>query len=408
MSDLRLLGAAVSGAAIVAILPPFSFGEEKGDPDTTAVETAESVATGSPGPWGEIEFYEIALDCPESFVGEFKVPSQQVEWRIPSVSQANLGQFFTEAGFAPEETEFLLDGAGILTDEGTLRLFPRAEVVAGMPATTRSRLYRLLATFEENPYHRRPVYINSQNLSKWFQGTELPRSVIQDIAALAYPTPRGHGFFYCDFPFTLRLVGSATGERQVLRGLLRQRGLIARLRLTPGSPIREISSYWTAGYKNKAVLPILESVVKAYESGTIDIAHLLPATPRQYLNRYPELSDGFSGRYPDWFWTCYNFFRFHPLEIHADSPERAELMIRDFHPTLPPHQFGDMILLNSGTRIVHGCIYIADDIVFTKNGSDIFSPWLLMKLEDVVAYHDVFGDISLSTYRRNESDGPLP
>ena len=31
----------------------------------------------------------------------------------------------------------------------------------------------------------------------------------------------------------------------------------------------------------------------------------------------------------------------------------------------------------------HSCVYIADDIVFTKNGRNVLSPWIFMKLDEV-------------------------
>ncbi|HRQ89651.1 MAG TPA: hypothetical protein PLA50_12695, partial [Bacteroidia bacterium] len=307
-------------------------------------------------------------------------------------------------GFDAPQVASLIRDATVMADSNTLRVFPDHETVLDMPFAMRTNLYRYLATQPGNEHFRQPIYINSENLSEWFDGSQVPRAAIQDIAKLAFPTPRGRGYYLCDLPFTLRQANSAAEERQLIRGLLRSRALIVRIRLSQDMPLAEIASYWRADYKNKAVLPILESALMADESLALDITHLLPATPRQYLNCFPTLADGINGRFPDWFWTCYNFFQFTPVDVYADSPERDALIQSEFTPTLPPLQFGDMLLLNSGPKAIHGCIYIADDIVFTKNGADLFSPWVLMNLGDVVAHHDRFGDVTISAHRRISSD----
>ncbi len=360
----------------------------------------------TPGPWGTLEYYRIPLDVPERYLPFLTTPSQRTEWVFPPLgSETNLRALLSEAGIDPVEVDRLLKGSTILSGSEILRVFPTDEAILEMPHETRGRLYRLLSGYEENPYHVRPIYIDSDNLSSWFAGSSFPRTAIEDISKLAYATPRERGFFFSDTPFILRRASSTTEEREILRRLLRRQSLIVRLRVTRENLTREIGEYWT-GYKNKAVMPLLESVVAAKDGAAVDIAHLLPATPRQLLNRFPDPGDGISGRLPDWFWTCYNFFRFVPRNVYADSPERTALLFREFEPTLPPLQFGDMLLLNSGTDTIHGCVHIADDIVYTKNGADLFSPWALMRLEDVVAYHDLHGDVSISVYRRKEPVAP--
>ena len=367
-----------------------------------------SVTALPPGPWGSLEYFSIPLACPPETLAYLRTPSQQVEWCFHAGSQADLeGELFA-AGLTAPEIAYVLKGANVLSDPELMRVFPSEEVILGLDFQTRAKLYRHLGQIPENRFHRRPIYIGTENLSTWFDGSGVPRPVIQDIAKLAYPTPRGRGYFFADLPFTLRRTDSLAEERLVLAGLRRREGLVVRLRVTRDALTSELADYWNAGYKNKSVMPLLDAVVQANDGGAIDIAHLLPATPRQVLNRFPDPSDSIEGRLPDWFWTCYNFFRFAPLDVYAESPERDTLIIDEFHPSLPPLQFGDMLLLNSGSKIIHGCIHIADDIVFTKNGPDLFSPWILMRLEDVVASHDLLGDVSLTAYRKADPETATP
>jgi len=381
---------------------------QSGDDAPTAPPTLHPrpVTVLPPGPWGSLEYYSIALTCPPASLAHLRTPSQQVEWCIHATNQTELEAELLSAGLDDGEITTVLKGATVLATPELMRVFPSEEAVLGMGFETRKKLYEHLGTIRENRFHRPPLYIATENLSSWFDGSGIPRPVIEDIAKLAYPTPRGIGFFFADLPFTLRRTDSLKEERLLLSGLTRRQGLVVRLRVTRETLTPEIANYWNAGYKNKAVMPILDAVVHANDGAAIDISHLLPATPRQYLNRFPEPSDAVDGRLPDWFWTCYNFFRFTPRDVYADSPERDTLLLEEFVPGIPPLQFGDVVMLNSGTKIIHGCIHIADDIVFTKNGADFFSPWVLMRLEDVVASQDLTGDVTLSAYRKVPAQAP--
>jgi hypothetical protein len=371
-----------------------SFAAGEGDPSQREFSTAP------PGPWGQLEYYEVPLEFPIELLSNLTVPSQYTEWIFQAATHEEMDSNLLVAGLTPDEIAATFAGCSIIQDEDLLRVYPTDEAVLAMPVETRTKLYRLLSQYNQNRFHRRPVYIHTQNLSTWFRGSKVERDAITDVSQLAYPTPNGQGFYLSDVAYTMRRAATAIEERQLLQGLLRSNGLIVRLRLNRESLTPGIGDYWTAGYKNKAVMPLLESVVTQNDGSTLDLAHLIPAIPRQYLNQFPETQDGADGRLPDWFWTCYNFFRSSPLAIYADSPERDRFILKDFEPALPPNEFGDMLLLNSSGRIIHGCIYIAADIVYTKNGPDIFSPWILMKIQDVVGYHDVLGDVTISTYRK--------
>jgi hypothetical protein len=53
-------------------------------------------------------------------------------------------------------------------------------------------------------------------------------------------------------------------------------------------------------------------------------------------------------------------------------------------------------------RVIHSCVYIADDIVFTKNGSSSVMPWILMNLSDVTAFYPADPPLTISAFRRRD------
>ena len=67
-----------------------------------------------------------------------------------------------------------------------------------------------------------------------------------------------------------------------------------------------------------------------------------------------------------------------------------------------PAAFGDVILFRDAkAESVHMCVYIADDIVFTKNGAHYFQPWVLMRFADVVARYPSANASRTSLFRKN-------
>ncbi|MAS91943.1 MAG: hypothetical protein CMO55_02005 [Verrucomicrobiales bacterium] len=363
-------------------------------------EPEKEVTLSESGPWGQVEYYEIPLPPPDESLDLITIPSQQTEWIFPNLTEDSAKSFLLDVGLNEEVISSLFVAKGVFPDETGARLFPPDDIVFQLPASVRSRVYPKLAVTSHNRFYAHPIYINDSNLSRWFQGSNLSENTIRDIARLAYPTPSQKGFYLSDLPYLLRTTQTNQDEKILLKAILRQHGLIVRLRITSETNIEELANYWTAGFKYKDIMPILDSIAHTDGIDRLEIAHLLPPLPRMHLNTFPTPYDGMSGRFPDWFWTCYNFSRFSPIEIYADSENRDVVLSNEYYPVLPPFSFGDILVFRNGDRLVHGCVNIVDGIVFTKNSSDLFAPWIMMKREDVEAYHSNKGPFEVQGYRK--------
>ena len=49
--------------------------------------------------------------------------------------------------------------------------------------------------------------------------------------------------------------------------------------------------------------------------------------------------------------------------------------------------------------LIHMCVYLADDVVFTKNGGDYLQPWVLMKIPDLVKYYASKSPVRVTVHR---------
>jgi hypothetical protein len=69
----------------------------------------------------------------------------------------------------------------------------------------------------------------------------------------------------------------------------------------------------------------------------------------------------------------------------------------------PPPRLGDVILFQrNATEAIHTCNYIADGIVFTKNGGALGHPWLFARLDDLMEFYNYPTPIKLSFLRRRD------
>ena len=68
---------------------------------------------------------------------------------------------------------------------------------------------------------------------------------------------------------------------------------------------------------------------------------------------------------------------------------------QDYHIVESNYQLGDVIaLLDAEGDLFHVVVYLADDLVFTKNGTSPVAPWTIMPLDRVKDYY------------RNQSENP--
>ena len=136
----------------------------------------------------------------------------------------------------------------------------------------------------------------------------------------------------------------------------------------------------------------------------MNIAQLLPpfAQSRLYTFSPPTTNAPTSG--PDCFWTAMNFFKLQPDPGLSNFQYALDVLNRDYSDASGPRRFGDLLmLLDERRQTIHACVYVADDVVFTKNGADYLQPWTLMKIPDMLAHYATDQRMTLVTLRPRET-----
>lgn len=368
----------------------------------------DSLSRSAEGPWGQLEYFPVFLEASASLIDRFPLPNPRSRWVFPISMRRDLASQLLAAGLEQSFVDLLMAPTSLVTDSEWVYVFPPLDHLERMTPQQRSNVYGILRQFPINEYHYEPVVITSGNVDEWFRTSKLRPELITKIKQFTYM--RGDALVFSDLP---ALLNYSTGENEgktMLKALTRCRALVTRLVVSSKTNLETVMNYWTTGLnlRRKDVEPLLQSIIDTQGVDNVDIVHLLPALPRKLCMTYPDAGMAKDGIFPDCHWTSLNFFNYDAQPYLLDSRLATSAVLERFNPTEAPYKFGDIIFFldNKQGDAFHSCVYIADDIVFTKNGRNVLSPWVLAKLDDVKKIYLFDNNGHIQGYR-NKNAPPL-
>jgi hypothetical protein len=189
-------------------------------------------------------------------------------------------------------------------------------------------------------------------------------------------------------------------QMRVLKAVSGQRTLSLTLHVDKDDNIAELTEYWGRGRRSKDVRPLLESLAKIKGGGAIDIAHLLPGFARSRLYTYPTPSTSEGSRLQNCHWTAFNFFSQMPDDRFTNLEDSLEELRENYYPIYRNPALGDLVVFSDAADpMFHVAVYIADDIVFTKNGTTFSLPWMYMRLDQMEEFYARPLTVKVSYYR---------
>jgi hypothetical protein len=374
---------------------------------TGAASTAISspgVFEANPGPWGRLVCAYVYLEAPQTLVEGFPLPSPIPRWTFPVSSLASLPDLFAKTGLSETFISKILSPQHVVKDAAFVHLLPPMAELEAMAPEVRTAVYTELAKHPENEYYASPVLIIGTSVEEWYKGSKLRQEIISKIKQLSYV--RGETTAFSDIPLLLNYAQSDSEARAIFKACTRTRNLMIRLKLNKQSDAEEIVRYWTfgVGIRRKDLEPLVQSVIELDGVDDIGISHLLPALARKLLYTYPGLDMAKNGIMPDCHWTSLNFFNYEPHEYLLDARLATSQVLEQFTPVNPPYQYADVLFFldNNTGDAFHSCVHLADNLVFTKNGRNILSPWVIMRLEDVKKVYLYQGNGHVQGFRRKD------
>jgi hypothetical protein len=362
--------------------------------------TAGTAPGGTP-PWGEFTTADIQLEQPEEYLAYELQNVKAPVWVFEKQSPDEARNVLTTCGVPAKQIERALSPTMSSSISGNTVVRPDDELVLSLAPEARTKLYRELAHGDANHYMKFPFIYPGKSYETCFDDGVMPETVAPLVKKLLYA--RGEAMCFSDFEIVMRHLTTETDKLKLLRALSRQSAVLVRLRVRPETDVDKVIGYWNRGADVKSVRPLLESMTRIPDGSTLSLLYLLPQFARQRLYTFPAPSNA-GDPVMDCHWSTMNFFNATP-DNHFTVPSYTVSFLKtNCYPIAKPTAYGDIVLfLDENGNAIHSAIYLADDIVFTKNGNNFAQPWMLMRLKDLTARYELDSPSKLLIYRQKNS-----
>jgi hypothetical protein len=355
-----------------------------------------------PGPWGDLQTWDVRLEQPAEYSGFESVTSDGPYWNFAAMSPESVRASLLSAGISVGDADRLLKDCRVQSLNG-LVIKPDLPTLLAMRPEVRSVLYRTLATIPGNRFQSIPYYIPGDDpLSLFGDHSRLAKRVLPAMKKLCY---RRNGFTYFSDPeAVLSLLSSAAERKEFLKNLTSQQVVFLRLLVRPDCDIDKPLNYWCLsmhGVRLKDLRPLFESQLGLPGGGSVSIDYLLPPLAREKLFTSPLPPATGQERLPDCHWTALNFFNAAPDPRMGDNDFAARFISEHYYQVAVPCVGGDLVLLlDDHNRVIHSSVYIAGDVVFTKNGINYAQPWVLMHERDLIGTFAGLDPVKVAYFRK--------
>ena len=372
--------------------------------ETKPRETFGRIYQCNAGPWGELRYYYLYLEPPDRVVDNIARPDPATKWCFPGGTDTKLRKLFTTAELPTALQDYLLSPDHRVVEDGVLTVFPPLPDVLAMTNHQRMTIYTELAKSELNLLYMFPSFIFDGDVDAWLAHAELRPELFDAVRKLTYP--RGDALCFSDLAAILSMVESEQEAREFIKAMTRTRTLVLQLNLKNASAFDQVVRYWSADGRNEQVATLILPSAEAQGNESLDCVYLLPPLPRRLLNTFSTEELAIAGSSPDCNWTSFNFFSSAPLNIHTDERVLLLQLRQKYMKVKAPYRLGDVLMFElPGGDSLHSCVYIADDIVYTKNGQNRWAPWILSKMKDVERRYAFNKTVSIQGYRlKGEGD----
>jgi hypothetical protein len=340
----------------------------------------------NPGPWGTVEYVPFELSIPEEFLSVRMDEKSERRWFFKGYTTDTLKAFFQQQPLTDTQRQQLLQAKWETANDG-IHVTPPTEVILSLSPEARHSIYNTLAQFSENPWQREDAYaIAVREFDHFFDKVDVSPETVALVKKLCYP--RGRVMLLSDLPAILEKVSSPTEKLNLEKALSRRWTMLLKLHVAPTADVDRLLSYWARAGQGKDLRPLLQAMTKLPNGAIVDVTHLLPPMPTERIYTYPFPS---YTQPENCHWTSFNFFRDPPEGQYTDAASLHKKLESDYYPVFSDPRYGDVVLLaKPNGDIIHSAVYIADNVVYTKNGGHFSAPWLLMDLSRLLDCYSTF------------------
>jgi hypothetical protein len=353
----------------------------------------------NPGPWGELTVSNIYLEAPDSVIDVSGKPDPVPRWTFPNSSATLVKDLLIKSGVDLALVERLISSDHLKISGSEIVIYPKLEDLLQIKGVVRDKLYTEISKYPQNDYYTDPVFILSGDVEEWLSEASLNANQKDVVRQMVWR--RGDALVFSNVGILLSYAQNNEEIKNTLRAITRCMSLVVTKKFPLKPEQREVFlNYWIGNQAESPRMTFIKSVSKEKDlNDNIDIMHFLPAIMRERLYTFPSIKDGAKGRLPDCHWTSLNFFNLSPRDYYRNTSMATIQLTQAYNQVSAPYQFGDVLCFTDNGEGLHTCVYIADNIVLTKNGENILAPWVLLTLEDVSKIYKRSATTQIQGYR---------
>jgi len=352
--------------------------------DLTAVQ--DDAKPLKPGPWGNMEYLPMSIEPPEEYLSPRLLEETDRRWRFERFTPDQLNTFFKTVDVTAAQLAELLDASKWQQDGAAIFVTASKELVLSLSPRARKQIYGALTSNPASLFSMFRSSFPAARFDQCFAGSGLSNETIALVKKLSFP--HGRLLFFYDAPLVLDTLPDYDQKIRLLRTLLRKPTLLLRLHIMPDSDVNALARYWVKAGWGVDLRPMLESLAKLPRGARIGIVNIFPPGPSAQIYTFPFPSLKPEDQRKDCHWTAFNFFRDVPKPPFFEGREILATLENDYYPVLSDPRYGDIAMLKKPNGdIIHSCVFIADNIVYTKNSSQATEPFILQTDSDML---DIF------------------
>ena len=353
--------------------------------DDFAVDPKDKSRTVHVGPWGEMIVRDIELERPAEFLTPEVAQPQPEKWVFTGMNSEAVKTLLASNGLAPAELAVLFAPGMVRAETSGTVLQPPVDFLLGLKTKTRQRLFSGLTGLGVNMYLDYPYIFPGKDIDSIYANPLLQPDDVALLKQLVYPN--AGAWQLSDYDALLGKIPTVERRVTLARALSRQPAVFAGLVIKPDTDIDKLAAYWghVQNVRFTDIRPLMESLKALPEGGNLSLFYLLPQFARNRLYTYP-LPPQPGDPTMDCHWTTFNFSSETPDNRLNDPNYAVQFIQKNYYQIAAPSIYGDVLLLiNDRNEIKHSAVYLADDVVFTKNGNNYRQPWMLMHIPDLLA-----------------------
>ena len=345
---------------------------------------------GHQGPWGELEYIPITIAPPEELLPIRHLEANPVHWFFGGWASNSLAGFLSSAGLPERQIQLLMNPPMLRVLPNGLEISPPRDVIFSLSPRARQEIYHLLSGFPENKSEF--IFLPAKSMDKRYKDN----GVSSTTKALFEKLSCTYGNYLAHYGLSTILAEIPDYQEKIrfVRAITSQPTFLVKLKVSPDSDIHALNKYWGKACWSTDVSALLESLTAIRGGAWIDIIELMPPLPTALLYTYPIPRHSTTNPMPrhDCHWTSFNFFRDVPDDQFGNDLYISQKLQSDYYPITADPRFGDIALfvVPGANDAIHSAVFLADDIVYTKNGALDLYPWMFSSISNLLEQYSFY------------------